>query len=643
MKYRAEIDGLRALAVIPVVLFHTGVEIFSGGFVGVDVFFVISGYLITTLLIEDIENKKFSIINFYERRARRILPAFFFMVFSCLIIGWFILTPYFYRDLLQTSFAISIFSSNVLLYIKSGYFDSFSQLKPFLHTWSLAVEEQYYILFPILLIMFWKLGKNATLFFLSVLFIISLLLSEWLLNYDSKANFYLLPSRAWELLAGSIAAFITQKKGVKKNNILALIGLSAIFFSIYLFDEKTPSPSFYTLIPVLGVVLLILFGNRETLVARFLGTKPLVWIGLLSYSIYLWHQPLLSFLRHSVLGKPSNFQYLCANILIILVSYLSWRYVEHPFRNKGKFNRKFIFIGSITVIFIAGSLGLLGNKKMGYPSRLGPETQSISMGSFDKNPNQSSCIYLNKFDTLNDACLLGVKKGVTPSIAIVGDSYGDHLAFSLDEALKLKGMTAYNFSFLGCFPINFKQNSSEFYNNLCFEKITNFLNNNKNIETVIISYNWSSIINTFDFKNEISSKVSRNENLNQVRANIVARKIEDFAGSSKKLILVYPIPEPGVDVPIYTVKRRILGDKNFTLQMPYELFEAQYKAVYSAFNSIKANIKRIFPSDLYCEPDTSKKCKTILNGKTLYYDTNHLSNYGASLLMPSIISSLNNK
>ena len=643
MKYRAEIDGLRALAVIPVVLFHTGVEIFSGGFVGVDVFFVISGYLITTLLIEDIENKKFSIINFYERRARRILPAFFFMVFSCLIIGWFILTPYFYRDLFQTSFAISIFSSNVLLFIKSGYFDSVSQLKPFLHTWSLAVEEQYYILFPILLIMFWKLGKNATLFFLSVLFIISLLLSEWLLNYDSKANFYLLPSRAWELLAGSIAAFIAQKRSIKKNNILALVGLSAIFFSIFLYDEKTPSPSFYTVIPVLGVVLLILFGSRETLVARFLGAKPLVWIGLLSYSIYLWHQPLLSFLRHSVLGEPSNFQYLFTNILIILVSYFSWKYIERPFRNKGKFNRKFIFTGSIIILLIAGSLGLLGHKEMGYPSRLDPETQSISMGSFDKNPNQSSCFYLNKFDTLKDACLLGVKKGVTPSIALVGDSYGDHLAFSLDEALKLKGMTAYNFSFIGCFPVDFRQNSSQFSNNLCFEKITNFLNSNKNIETIIISYRWTGIIDTFGFGNKTSSKVAQNENLNQVRANIVARKIENFVGFSKKLILVYPVPEPGMDVPIYTVKRRMLGDKDFILQVPYELFEARYKAVYTAFNSIKANIKHIYPSNLYCEPNRSKKCKTVLNGQSLYWDHNHLSNYGASLLMPSITSFLNNK
>ena len=173
MKYRAEIDDLRALAVIPVVLFHTGLEIFNGGFIGVDVFFVISGYLITTLLIEDIENKKFSIINFYERRARRILPAFFFMVFSCLIIGWFILTPYFYRDLFQTSFAISIFSSNVLLFIKSGYFDSVSQLKPFLHTWSLAVEEQYYVLFPFFLMLSWRFGKKRNRFYVGYRFLAS--------------------------------------------------------------------------------------------------------------------------------------------------------------------------------------------------------------------------------------------------------------------------------------------------------------------------------------------------------------------------------------------------------------------------------------------------------------------------------------
>ena len=159
MKYRAEIDGLRAIAVIPVILFHSGLELFSGGFIGVDVFFVISGYLITTILIKDLENNSFNLLNFYERRARRILPALYFMIITSVIIGWFVLTPYFYRDLFQTITATSLFMSNYLLYLKSGYFASIAELKPLLHTWSLAVEEQYYVIFPILLFLFWRIGK----------------------------------------------------------------------------------------------------------------------------------------------------------------------------------------------------------------------------------------------------------------------------------------------------------------------------------------------------------------------------------------------------------------------------------------------------------------------------------------------------
>tara|TARA_Y100000768_G_C23988915_1_gene690789 strand:+ start:108 stop:995 length:888 start_codon:yes stop_codon:yes gene_type:complete len=295
-------------------------------------------------------------------------------------------------------------------------------------------------------------------------------------------------------------------------------------------------------------------------------------------------------------------------------------------------------------MLIAGLLGFLGHKELGYPSRLTTETQIISKGSFDKNPNQSSCFYLNKFDTLQNACLLGVKKGIIPSIALVGDSHGDHLAFSLDELLKSKGMAAYNFSFKGCFPVDFKSESSDFENNLCFEKVKDFLDENKNIETVIVSFRWTLMITEVDFEDKIiNSKIAVDEDLNKVRANIVAKKIQDLAGSSRKLILIYPVPEPGIDVPNYTVKRRVLGDKNFILQVPYEIFEARNKDVNSALNSIKANIKRVYPSKLYCETEKSKKCTTILNGQALYYDTNHLSNYGASLLMPSINSFLTNK
>ena len=233
MKYRPEIDGLRALAVIPVILFHAGFELFSGGFVGVDVFFVISGYLITTILIDDIENKRFSIVNFYEKRARRILPAMFFVMLVCIPFAWMLMMPSQMTDFSQSLVAVSLFSSNILFWLESDYFAAATEQKPLLHTWSLAVEEQYYVLFPIFLILAWRYGKNRAFGMIVVMAAISLLLSEWGWRNKTSANFYLAPTRAWELLAGSITAFIVQKRGVQKNNFLALLGLSAIIFSIF--------------------------------------------------------------------------------------------------------------------------------------------------------------------------------------------------------------------------------------------------------------------------------------------------------------------------------------------------------------------------------------------------------------------------
>ena len=292
MKYRAEIDGLRALAVLPVILFHAGFELFSGGFVGVDVFFVISGYLITTILIEDIENKRFSIINFYERRARRILPALFFVMLVCIPFAWMWMLPSQMKDFSQSLFAVSLFASNILFWRESGYFAPAAEEMPLLHTWSLAVEEQYYVLFPIFLILAWRFGKSRVFWMIVVMAAFSLLLSEWGWRNKPTANFYLAPTRAWELFAGSIAAFIVQKQGVQKNNFLSLIGLAAIIFSIFFYNETTPFPSVYALVPVLGVVLLVLYADQETYVAKLLSTKGIVAIVLVSYSAYLWHQPL---------------------------------------------------------------------------------------------------------------------------------------------------------------------------------------------------------------------------------------------------------------------------------------------------------------------------------------------------------------
>lgn len=350
MKYRAEIDGLRALAVLPVIFFHAGFTIFSGGFVGVDVFFVISGYLITTILIGEVESNRFSLINFYERRARRILPALFFVMMACIPFALMWMLPYQMVDFSKSLIAVSFFISNILFWRESGYFAGVSEEKPLLHTWSLAVEEQYYLLFPIFLFLTWRFGRNKVFWIIIFITVSSFIISEVLWRIEATANFYLFPSRAWELLIGSISAFFIKIYGIRKNNFLSIIGLAAIIFSILVFDKTTPFPSFYALLPVLGTMFIILFSDKDSLVTKLLSTKLFVGIGLISYSAYLWHQPLLAFARIKLFGEVEPSLLLILSASSFLLAYLSWKFIEKPFRNKKYFSTKSIW--ACTCIFI---------------------------------------------------------------------------------------------------------------------------------------------------------------------------------------------------------------------------------------------------------------------------------------------------
>lgn len=412
MKYRAEIDGLRALAVVPVILFHAGFEFFSGGFVGVDVFFVISGYLITTILIEDIDNERFSIVNFYERRARRILPALFFVMLACIPFAWMWMLPDPLENFGQSLVAATLSANNVLLYLTTGYWDLASEFKPLLHTWSLGVEEQYYVLFPLLLLLTWRFGKGIVLLTVIVIASVSLGLSEWLSRENPEAAFFLIHTRAWELLAGSISAFIVQKRGIQKNNPLALIGLGAIIFSIFFFDETTPFPSLYALVPVLGVVLLVLYADKETLAAKLLSKKGFVGIGLISYSAYLWHQPLFAFSKIYQQTEPS---FLLNGLLILatfLLSYASWKYVEKPFRNQAIINTKvFVFIIAISATGLLG-FGYSAHKSHGFVERVFDD--SVSTEDMYISYNQRTFAYkANAFTTDRE-----------PKILVIGNSFG---------------------------------------------------------------------------------------------------------------------------------------------------------------------------------------------------------------------------
>ncbi|TRY15575.1 acyltransferase family protein [Shewanella hanedai] len=374
MKYRPEIDGLRALAVIPVILFHAGFHIFSGGFVGVDVFFVISGYLITSIILVEMEQGRFSLVNFYERRARRIMPVLFFVMAACFPFAWLYLMPVDMKDFIQSILAVSTFSSNILFWLESDYFDTAAELKPLLHTWSLAVEEQYYIFFPLFLMFTWRMGKTWIVTVLFVVFLLSLALGGWGSYKMSTAAFYLLPMRGWELLIGVFAAFYLSRHTpnaayIGLNNVLSLSGLALICFAIFAYDESIPFPGLYALVPTVGTVLIIVFAQQGTLVNRILSQKIFVGIGLISYSAYLWHQPIFAFVKYRSFTDPSAGLMLSLCLGVLVLAYLSWRFVEKPFRNKSAYSRRFVFTftGVTTSIFLIG--GSLLNLSDGFKSR----------------------------------------------------------------------------------------------------------------------------------------------------------------------------------------------------------------------------------------------------------------------------------
>ena len=360
MAYRSEIDGLRAFALIPVVLFHAGFEWFSGGYVGVDVFFVISGYLITSIILKEKEAGVFTIANFYERRARRILPALFFIIMACIPFAWFLLLPHELKEFGKSVVAVPLFSSNILFWKESDYFAADAELIPLLHTWSLAVEEQFYVFFPLIMMFFWVFGKRWLFVIISIIAISSLALTEWGWRNFPEANFYLIPTRAWELMIGALLAFyLSQNKQPKGyiGELGSISGLSLILLSVFFLDRTLPFPSLFALPPTIGTALVILFTSRKTLVYRLLSWKVFVVIGLISYSAYLWHQPIFVFTRIYFIDEPKPWLMGLLSILAFVLAYFSWRFIEAPFRNKRRFTQRQIFLAGFAASLLFIGMG----------------------------------------------------------------------------------------------------------------------------------------------------------------------------------------------------------------------------------------------------------------------------------------------
>lgn len=429
--YRADIDGLRAMAVVPVILFHAGFPAFGGGFVGVDVFFVISGYLITTILLNEMRSGTFSFANFYERRVRRILPALIVVMTVSVVLAWNLMVPSKLEDFSQGLIAVSLFASNMLFDKEDDYFGGPADQNPLLHTWSLAVEEQFYIAFPILLVAFWSLELRRLGLLVAGLAFFSFLLCEIGWRWFPVTNFFLTPTRAWELLLGSLIAFASIKHPLWQRTshnlceVLAAIGLLLILFSIFVFDDSTPFPSFYTLIPTIGAALVIAFGSEYTVAAKILSFRPLVGIGLISYSAYLWHQPIFAFARiDGRIDLNVGILLLLAGTTLIL-AYLTWRFVEQPFRNRSGIGWRPVvgITTSMTALLI--TFGILGDRNNGFYSRF---------GDFDWENAQ-----------YGGHTAKWISSHVSPKFILYGDSHALQYTTALDDLFKKQG---YNYNVL---------------------------------------------------------------------------------------------------------------------------------------------------------------------------------------------------
>lgn len=458
MNHRREIDGLRALAVLPVILFHAGFAAFSGGFVGVDVFFVISGYLITGIILAEREAGRFSLLRFYERRARRILPALFVVVAATLMVAWCWLMPGHMKALSTSVLAVCGYASNVLFASESGYFDTAAELKPLLHTWSLGVEEQFYLLCPPLILLAWRLGRGGLVVVLGLVALASLAWAQWAVQHQPAGAFFLLPARAWELLVGSLLAChaaraqpATWPHWVQQGG--SLLGLGLLLGAMAAFDAHTPFPGLYALVPTLGTALLIALATPHTLVGQWLGQRWLVGLGWISYSAYLWHQPLFVLARHRSLHEPGPAVFGGLTVATLALAYLTWRWVEQPWRDRARLGSQAVWAMTVLGSLVLAGIGWAGHHTRGHFWRASLQAR-MQQVEHKVRPNLGLGAHCEGRFTLSAHC----RTSDRPQVLVWGDSHAMHLVPGLlasQPDLRLVQMTISSCGpFLGLAPVN---------------------------------------------------------------------------------------------------------------------------------------------------------------------------------------------
>lgn len=642
IKYRPEIDGLRAVAVLAVIFYHTEfsineIEFFQGGFIGVDIFFVISGYLITSIILKELIIKQnFSFKYFYERRVRRLIPALIFVILLTIPLAWIYLLPGSLIEFAESVLYSLGFSSNYYFYFSElDYFDVDGLYKPLLHTWSLAVEEQFYLVFPIFLVAIFKYLKNKILTILILILLVNLFLVQFSGNlkfsfpYVEKISdfkfeapsiyfykFYFLNSRLWELLAGSVLAFL-EIKNIKKsesffiNQFFTIIGFLLILFSIFFYSSNLYYPSFYTAIPVVGTCLIIWFCNKDVIIFKLLSTKIFVFFGLISYSLYLWHYPLFAFKKINDFYESDIYRDIGIFLILLILSVISYFFIEKPARNK---NINFVNISLI--IIVASSIAVISSvliiKNNGYEERF----TKLSIHKNYQPDNRKLIEEWHKFSEINreKKNFLNSKK----KILIIGDSHAEDLlnVFVLNKDLFPK----YDFMFKEyIFDFN---NPVEFLKN----KIV------KSSDIIIVSYYFDK---RFDMRS--NNDLKKNIDLN----NALKELVDNVTKSNKKIILtsntnVYP------KISDYTLIDYVLNLKK-NKQHNYFGYKKLYynkRKVHSLSNinsilkrfSYTNNITFLNKEDYLCNL-INEECDYLTpDGHKIFQDGSHYSINGAKYL-----------
>ncbi|WP_409315871.1 acyltransferase family protein [Pseudomonas sp. KCJK9016] len=638
LAYRRDIDGLRAVAVMAVVLFHFGVPGFTGGFVGVDVFFVISGYLITSIIWNQRQAGRFSFVDFWARRARRILPALFAMIIAVLAVGWFLLAPKDYEELGRSVRYQVTFVSNILFMRQDGYFDVASDLKPLLHTWSLAVEEQFYIVFPLLLTLLSSRLKHWRLALFGVL-LLSFGLSVWAINHHPEKAFFLLPMRAWELLAGAMLAVAPKHAWRLKPlaaQLLSLSGMGLILLAVFIYDKSTPFPGATALLPVLGVVLLILAnGHRETAVGRLLSSRLMVGLGLISYSWYLWHWPVFVFSSYASVEESGPVDSAGLILLTLVLGYLSWRFVETPFRERRLLaGRRQVLLAGFCGILILGLAGQALRWTDGLPSRLSEQALQYADGR-EWPPEQLACLTDDKAADDKLFCHYGVR-GLPIQALVWGDSHATALVPVLEDGAKAHAVSVTLASSAGCIPVEGLESSRACAH---FNQRIEQALSAKQVSDVVLVARWSLYLYgdaNGDLEHALRTPVGQYDRAVAERrlADGLRAKVARLREDGRRVWLVKEVPLQAFSPPYRLTRLAMLGHAVDGVGLAVDEHERRQGFISRLFAELAQDpmVRIVDPAPQLC--DEHGLCRAERDGYSLYKDDNHLSEVGARSVAP---------